>query len=335
MFLPQLAWVWTFLSQTTVANALANLGGLSAASPVLAGDLDADGNKISGLGAPSSANDAATKSYVDAVASGLDFKASVRVASTANVNISSPGSSIDGVSLSSGDRVLLKNQSTATQNGVYVWNGASSAMTRATDFDADAEVTAGATVFVSEGTSNANQLYCLTTDDTITIGSTALTFTQIGSLQLGSSSPQALGSASAGSASVAAKEDHVHPTTGLVVAAGTGLTGQLATAGRKLSLNSISSNAALVVNKDVNVINTGGGSVTATLPAAPADGSEVVIKRFDQSNPGVNTCTIAADGSDTIEDNTGADVASFTITNRTSIRLWSPTGSSGKWVQLA
>lgn len=335
MFIARLAWVFSFLGQTTVGNALSYLGGLSASSPVLAGDLNADSHKITNLSSPSSANDAANKSYVDAAINGLDYKQEVRVASTANVNISSPGSSIDGVSLSNGDRVLLKNQSTGSQNGIYVWNGAASAMTRATDCDADAEVTAGLTTFVSEGTANANQLYALTTDAPITVGTTALTFTQIGSLSLGSSSPAALGSASAGSASVAAKEDHVHPTTGLVVAAGTGLTGQLVTLGRKLSVNSISANATLSKAHDVNAINTGGGSVTATLPAAPADGTEILVKRIDMSNPGTNTCTIAADGSDSVEDATGADVSSFTIANRTSIRLWSPTGVSGKWFLLA
>ena len=119
-----------------------------------------------------------TKEYVDAVKVGLDFKDSVRVASTANLTLSGPGASIDGISLSSGDRVLVKNQSTASQNGIYVWNGAGSAMTRATDADANAEVTAGMFVFVEEGTVNADQGFVLTTDGSITVGSTSLSFTQ-------------------------------------------------------------------------------------------------------------------------------------------------------------
>ena len=128
----------------------------------------------SGFGATS----LATKEYVDAVKVGLDFKDSVRVASTVNVTIAGPGSAIDGVSLSSGDRVLLKNQSTASQNGIYVFNGAASAMTRASDADANAEVTAGLFVFVEEGTANADNGYVLTTNGSITVGSTSLTFTQ-------------------------------------------------------------------------------------------------------------------------------------------------------------
>ena len=119
-----------------------------------------------------------TKEYVDAVKVGLDFKDSVRVASTANVTVSGPGAAIDGITLSSGDRVLLKNQSTASQNGIYVFNGAASALTRATDADANAEVTAGMFVFVEEGTVNADQGFVLTTDGSITVGSTSLSFTQ-------------------------------------------------------------------------------------------------------------------------------------------------------------
>ena len=119
-----------------------------------------------------------SKEYVDAVKVGLDFKDSVRVASTADVTISGPGAAIDGISLSSGDRVLLKNQSTGSQNGIYSWNGAASAMTRTTDADADVEVTAGMFVFVEEGTANADNGYVLTTDGSITVGSTSLTFTQ-------------------------------------------------------------------------------------------------------------------------------------------------------------
>ena len=119
-----------------------------------------------------------SKEYVDAVKVGLDFKDSVRVASTATVTVSGPGAAIDGITLSSNDRVLLKNQSTASENGIYVFNGAASALTRATDADANAEVTAGLFTFVEEGTVNADSGFVLTTDGTITVGSTALAFAQ-------------------------------------------------------------------------------------------------------------------------------------------------------------
>ena len=119
-----------------------------------------------------------SKEYVDAVKVGLDFKDSVRVATTANISLSSAPAAIDGVTLSSDDRVLVKDQSTGSQNGLYVFNGSGSAMTRATDADANAEVTSGMFTFVTEGSTNADSGFVLTTDGSITVGSTALAFAQ-------------------------------------------------------------------------------------------------------------------------------------------------------------
>lgn len=99
-----------------------------------------------------------------------------RVASTANVNISSAPASIDGITLSQDDRVLLKNQTAGAENGIYVFNGAGSAMTRATDFDEDYEAEAAVTLLVQEGDTQADTFWVLTTDLPITIGTTALTF---------------------------------------------------------------------------------------------------------------------------------------------------------------
>ena len=147
-------------------------------NPNGSGVINANTSKITNVVDPTQAQDAATKAYVDAVKTGLDFKDSVRVATTGNITIASDlnvGDSIDGVTLADGDRVLVKDQSTASQNGIYT-AGASPA--RATDADADAEVTAGLFVFVEEGTANSDNGYVLSTDGTITVGSTALTFTQ-------------------------------------------------------------------------------------------------------------------------------------------------------------
>lgn len=119
-----------------------------------------------------------SKEYVDAVKVGLDFKDSVRVATTANVDLSSAPAAIDGVTLSADDRVLVKDQSTGAQNGIYVFNGSGSAMTRATDADANAEVTSGMFTFVTEGSVNADSGFVLTTDGSITVGTTALAFAQ-------------------------------------------------------------------------------------------------------------------------------------------------------------
>ncbi len=136
--------------------------------------------RIMSLTDPSSDQDAATKAYVDSVASGLDVKESVRAASTANGTLASAfanGQTLDGVTLATGDRILLKHQSTASENGVYTVN-ASGAPTRATDYDSTAEVTTGAFTFVEEGTVNQSTGWTLTTTGTITLGSTSLSYTQ-------------------------------------------------------------------------------------------------------------------------------------------------------------
>lgn len=130
----------------------------------------------------------ATTAYVDAAAAaaaaGLDVKQSVRLGSTANVTISSPGATIDGVTVTNGDRILLKNQTTGSQNGIYIFNGAASAMTRASDADSSIEVTSGMFVFITEGTAGANKGYVLTTPDPITLGTTSLAFTQFSSIDV-------------------------------------------------------------------------------------------------------------------------------------------------------
>jgi len=127
---------------------------------------------------PSNANDAASKSYVDATKQGLDVKDSVRVATTGNITIASDlnvGDAIDGITLADGDRVLVKDQTDASENGIYV-AGASPA--RATDFDSDTEVTAGAFTFVEEGSTNADSGFTVSTDGDITVGTTDIAFTQ-------------------------------------------------------------------------------------------------------------------------------------------------------------
>lgn len=137
--------------------------------------------KILNVPVPSAAGDAANKSYVDtaiaAAVNGLAWKDAARVLPPANVNIASPGASLDSVAMALNDRVLLANQSTGAENGVYIWNGAASAMTRAADFDATAEVE-GAVVPVEEGTTNAGTRWFLATI-TPTIGVTALVFTNL------------------------------------------------------------------------------------------------------------------------------------------------------------
>lgn len=108
--------------------------------------------KIINLPDPTSPQDPATMKYVDSVAEGLKWKDSVRVATQANLNLSSPGSTIDSVTMVSGDRVLVQLQTAGQENGIYIWNGASVVMTRALDANTAAELNQ-AVVTVGEGTS--------------------------------------------------------------------------------------------------------------------------------------------------------------------------------------
>jgi hypothetical protein len=153
-----------------------NTNGSVVISPNGSGSVDVSGKKITNLAEPTADTDAATKYYVDAARSGLDVKSSVHAATTANITLSGT-QVVDGVSLIVGDRVLVKDQSTGSQNGIYVV--ASGAWARSADADNNpgGEVTSGMFTFVEEGTINASTGFVLTTSDPITLGTTALTFT--------------------------------------------------------------------------------------------------------------------------------------------------------------
>lgn len=111
-------------------------------------------SKVVNLPTPSNSGDAVPKSYVDSLVEGLAWKDSCRVATQSNLNLSSPGSTIDGITMASQDRVLVRAQSTASENGIYVWNGSAVAMTRALDASTFAELEQAVTT-VEEGTSAA------------------------------------------------------------------------------------------------------------------------------------------------------------------------------------
>ena len=180
-------------------------------------------------------NEVATKAYVDASIQGLDVKQSVKVATTTAGTLATSfanGQSIDGYTLVTGDRILIKNQSTASENGIYTVN-ASGAPTRAVDADVNADVTAGLFTFVEQGTANADTGWVLTSDGPVTLGTTGLTFVQF---------------SSAG-----------------VVTAGDGLTKN----GNTLSAN-LTINGGLVIESGAIAVNLGASGITGTL--AVADG---------------------------------------------------------------
>lgn len=108
--------------------------------------------KIQNLPTPSAAADAATKGYVDSAVEGLAWKDSCRVATQANLSLASPGATIDGITMAANDRVLVRSQTAPAENGIYIWNGAATPMTRALDANTTAELEQ-AIVTVEEGTS--------------------------------------------------------------------------------------------------------------------------------------------------------------------------------------
>lgn len=137
------------------------------------------GGTVTGLPTPTNGTDAANKNYVDSSIAGLSWKQSVRVATTTNGTLASSfanGQTIDGITLATGDRILIKNQTTQTENGIYIV-AASGAPSRSSDADTGAELV-GATVYVDQGTTQADTGWTQTTAAPITIGSSNIVWAQ-------------------------------------------------------------------------------------------------------------------------------------------------------------
>lgn len=146
---------------------------LAPTSPVSLGS-----QRLTALATPTIGSDAVNKDYADGLIATGNNKGSVRAVATSNITIASPGSSIDSVTLATNDLVLLAGQSSASQNGLYVFNGPASSLTRASNADISGEVKSGLFVFVSEGTLNGSNGYTLVTADPIVLGTTNLSFIQ-------------------------------------------------------------------------------------------------------------------------------------------------------------
>jgi hypothetical protein len=152
---------------------------LALAGGTMTGAIAMGTSKITGLGTPTDSADAATKAYVDALGEGLHIHASVVAATTANITLATAvenGDVLDGVTLATGNRILVKNQSTASENGIYVV-AASGAPSRAADFDSPAEIDGGDFVFVTGGTANDNKGF-VQINTVGTIGTDPIEFSQ-------------------------------------------------------------------------------------------------------------------------------------------------------------
>ena len=231
--------------------------------------------QITGLAAPTNGTDAANKQYVDDTVAAISWKNEVRLASTANGTLASAfanGSTVDSVALVTGDRILLKDQTTQTENGIYTVN-VSGAPTRATDADSGSEIS-GAAVYVTNGTANQGTRWVCNVTGAITLGSTNLTFVQF-----------AGGSAyTAGNGlTLAANDFNVGAGTGISVAA-----------------DSVAIDTAVVVRKYSASI--GDGSTTALVVTHNLNTKDIQVQLRQNSDDAfvvadvvatsVNTCTI-------------------------------------------
>ena len=164
---------------TTAQGARTNLG-LGTISTQASNNVSITGGAISGMSDPSSGNEVATKNYVDSIATALTVRHVMKVATTGNVDLTADlqnGDTIDGVSISTGQKVLVKSQSDATQNGVYKVVASGTAF-RDPDYDNISEL-AGGIFTIQSGNTQADFIYLCTSDNTGTLGSVAVNFQKV------------------------------------------------------------------------------------------------------------------------------------------------------------
>jgi len=168
------------LSDVTSASTSRTNLGLGTISTQDASNVAVTGGSVTGLGEPSANSDAATKSYVDQAVAGLRTRTIAEAATTGNIDLTADlqnGDTIDGVTLVTGDRVLVKDQTDATANGLYI-AVASGTASRDPEYDTIAELS-GSMVVVNQGSTNDNKIFLCTTDSDATIGVSNITYTVI------------------------------------------------------------------------------------------------------------------------------------------------------------
>lgn len=226
--------------------------------------LDVNGFKLTNVADGTNPQDAATVAQLNAAVQGYSWKQPVRVATTANITLSG-AQTIDGVSVVAGDRVLVKNQTTGADNGIYV--AATGAWTRATDFDTGTEAL-GAATFVSEGTAQGNSIWLNGTDAPITIGTTALVLVQVG----GGSAYSAGNGITISGGVIAADPAVVARKASATIGDGTAttltVTHGLNTQDVLVSIKEVTTNAGVIADWVANGVNT----VQLTFGTAPTTG---------------------------------------------------------------
>jgi hypothetical protein len=265
-----------------------------------AADLSMAGFKLTNVGTPSAGTDAANKSYVDSVAQGLDTKASVVAATTTNGTLATAfanGQVVDGVTLATGDRLLIKNQTDATANGIYTVN-ASGAPTRSTDMDAGSEFPS-AYVFVEQGTVNADTGWVCTNNAPVTLGSTNIvwaqfsgagTYTANNGVVLNGSvfsfapeSGKGLQTSSNGAAIKLATTSGLNVASDLAVGAGNGIS---------VLTNTVAIDSAVVVSK--YAASVGDGAATSYTVTHNLGTRDVIVTVYDNSSPYAEVITDVA-----------------------------------------
>lgn len=265
-----------------------------------AADLSMAGYKLTNVGTPSAGTDAANKSYVDSVAQGLDTKASVVAATTTNGTLATAfanGQVVDGVTLATGDRLLIKNQTDATANGIYTVN-ATGAPTRSTDMDNGAEFPS-AYVFVEQGTVNADTGWVCTNNAPVTLGTTNIVWAQFsgagtytannGVLLTGSvfsfapESGKGLQTSSNGAAIKLATTSGLNVASDLAVGAGNGIS---------VLTNTVAIDSTVVVSK--YAASVGDGSATSYTVTHNLGTRDVIVSVYDNSSPYAEVVTDVA-----------------------------------------
>jgi len=236
------------------STARASLG-LGTISTQAANSVAISGGTITGLGSPSASSDAATKNYVDNLVTGLKTRIITRVATTANINLSNAlenGDTLDGITLATGNKVLVKDQTDATENGIYNVV-ASGTATRDTDYDTVAEL-AGQLVIVQEGSTNADKIFLCTTDNSGSIGSVNIVFTVV--------QPSNVGDVTLTGTQTLTNKTLTSPVISDIVSVSNGNISVLPNGSGKVLLDGDGSSGGVAVTDGLVEIKTGTGSVS-------------------------------------------------------------------------